>query len=54
MVAVSSLGFSVYEQYTSNSNADGTTNQSGEVQAGVTVGTDDGSQYGSAIVLDVY
>lgn len=53
MVAVSSLGFSVYEQYTSNSNADGTTNQSGEVQAGVTVGTDDGSQYGSAIVLDV-
>ena len=53
MVAVSSLGFSVYEQYTSNTNADGTTSQSGSLQAGVTVGTDDGSKYGSAIVLDV-
>ena len=53
MVAVSSLGFSVYEQYTSNTNADGSTSQSGALQAGVTVGTDDGSKYGSAIVLDV-
>ncbi|GGF35795.1 hypothetical protein GCM10011611_47670 [Aliidongia dinghuensis] len=53
MVAVSSLGFSVYEQYTSNTNADGSTNQSGALQAGVTVGTSDGAQYGSAIVLDV-
>ena len=53
MVAVSSLGFSVYEQYTSNTNADGSTNQSGALQAGVTVGTDDGSKYGSAVVLDV-
>jgi hypothetical protein len=53
MVAVSSLGFSVYEQYTSNTNADGTTSQSGALQAGVTVGTDDGSQYGSSVVLDI-
>jgi fructose-specific phosphotransferase system component IIB len=53
MVAVSSLGFSVYEQYTSNTYADGSTTQSGSLQAGLTVGTDDGSSYGSAIVLDV-
>ena len=53
MVAVSSLGFSVYEQYTSSTNADGTTSQSGSLQAGVTVGTDDGSEHGSAIILDV-
>ena len=53
MVAVSSLNFSVYEQYTSNTDAAGTTSQSGSLQAGVTVGTDDGSKYGSAIILDV-
>jgi hypothetical protein len=53
MVAVSSIDFSVYEQYTSATNADGTTSQSGALQAGVTVGTDDGSEYGSAILLDV-
>lgn len=53
MVAVSSLGFSVYEQYTSNSNADGSSSQSGDLQAGVTVGTDDGSKYGSSVILDV-
>jgi hypothetical protein len=53
MVAVSSLGFSVYEQYTSNSYADGSSTQSGALKAGVTVGIDDGSSYGSAVVLDV-
>ena len=53
MVAISSLSFSVYEQYTSNTAADGTTSQSAALQAGVSVGTDDGSKYGSAIVLDV-
>ena len=53
MVAVSSLDFSVYEQYTSNTDAAGTTSQSGSLQAGVTVGTGDGSKYGSAIILDV-
>jgi len=53
MVAVSSLNFSVYEQYTSDTAADGSTSQSGSLQAGVTVGTDDGSSYGSSIILDV-
>jgi hypothetical protein len=53
MVAVSSLNFSVYEQYTSSTDATGATSQSGSLQAGVTVGTDDGSKYGSAVVLDV-
>jgi len=53
MAAVSSLNFNVYEQYTSGTDASGTTSQSGSLQAGVTVGTDDGSSYGSAIILDV-
>ena len=53
MAAVSSLNFNVYEQYTSNTDASGTTSSSGSLQAGVTVGTDDGSSYGSAIILDV-
>jgi len=53
MAAVSSLNFNVYEQYTSNTDAAGTNSQSGSLQAGVTVGTDDGSSYGSAIVLDI-
>ena len=53
MAAVSSLNFNVYEQYTSNTDATGTSSQSGALQAGVTVGTDDGSEYGSSIILDV-
>lgn len=53
MAAVSSLNFNVYEQYTSNTDATGLNSQSGSLQAGVTVGTDDGSSYGSAIILDV-
>jgi len=53
MVAVASLNFSVYEQYTSSTGADGTTRQTGTLNADVTVGTDDGSKYGSAIILDV-
>ena len=51
MAAVSSLDFNIYEQYTSNTGATGS--PSGTLQAGVTVGTDDGSKYGSAIILDV-
>jgi len=54
MAAVSSLNFNVYEQYTSNTDAAGTTSQTGSLQAGVTVGTDDGSSYGAAIILDVH
>ena len=53
MAAVTSLNFNVYEQYTSNTDATGTSSQSGALQAGVTVGTDDDSKYGSAIILDV-
>jgi hypothetical protein len=53
MAAVSSLNFNVYEQYTSDTNDSGGSSQSGALQAGVTVGTDDGSSYGSAVVLDI-
>jgi len=53
MAAVSSLNFNVYEQYTSDTNGSGGSSQSGALQAGVTVGTDDGSSYGSAVVLDI-
>lgn len=53
MVAVSSLDFSVSEQYASNTDAAGTGSQSGALRAGVAIGTTDGAKYGSAIVLDV-